>query len=115
MSSYFNEKEKKEYDERASKRERLAAAYHTMAIIHGKEFSEQLEKERELNERANQLDPIEERYAAQHRFFQKNKLSQALIRITGKYKKFKKMWFQAGSFDPEEKKEAADELNKMFR
>lgn len=59
---------------------------------------------------------IKARKEAQHRFFGMNKFQQTVAKITGKHKKFKKLWYKAADFlSEEQEKEVAEELGKMFR
>lgn len=59
---------------------------------------------------------IKARKEAQHRFFGMNKFQQTVAKITGKHKKFKKLWYKAADYlSEEQKKEVAEELGKMFR
>ncbi len=57
------------------------------------------------------------RYNAQNRFFGMNKFQQAIAKLTGQYRKFSKLWDKSVSPDlsKEEKEQAANELNRMFR
>lgn len=59
---------------------------------------------------------IKARKEAQHRFFGMNKFQQTVAKITGKHKKFKKLWYRAADMlSEEQEKEVAEELGKMFR
>ncbi len=57
------------------------------------------------------------RYNAQNRFYGMNKFQQAIAKLTGQYRKFSKLWDKSVSPDlsKEEKEQAANDLNKMFR
>lgn len=59
---------------------------------------------------------IKARKEAQHRFFGMNKFQQTVAKITGKHKKFKKLWYKAADpLSEEQEQKVAEELGKLFR
>lgn len=55
------------------------------------------------------------RYDAQHRLFGMNKVSRALMTLTGQKRKFKRLWIKATTSNEKSQEEIAMQLNKLFR